>query len=175
MVKSVLILGGCRSGKSSFALERCNQISGPKIFIATSQPFDEEMHDRVKAHQQERGKEWQTIEEPVNIHEKINKFSRTTNAILVDCLTLWIFNLIEKKYDTDQLLAIIGKLEDSIETSQSPIFFVSNEVGSGIVPENKLARIFRDNAGLVNQKIAKKVEVVYYTVAGIPMKIKPAP
>lgn len=171
---SFLVIGGCRSGKSSYALERCNQISGRKIYIATTVVQDEEMHQRVAAHQQERGKGWQTIEEPLQVHQHIETRSKTAAVILVDCLTLWVSNMLMETYEQDRVLTMVEHLTQAVQHSQCPVFLVSNEVGTGIVPENKLARRFRDNAGLVNQKVAAAVDEVYYTVAGIPMRIKPS-
>ena len=175
MKKSVtFVIGGCRSGKSSFALNQANQIADKKkYFIATSVPTDSEMEKRVIKHQQERGKDWQTIEEPVEIHGIINQYSSRAGVILVDCLTLWASNLLFQSKDTDQFDTAISDLENALEKSLCPIFLVSNEVGMGIVPENDLARKFRDFAGLVNQRIASVSDRVVMTVAGIDVQIKP--
>jgi len=168
------VVGGCRSGKSSFALDQANQIAGKKkYFVATSVPTDSEMEKRVVKHQQERGNDWQTIEEPVEIHEIINQYSSTAGVILVDCLTLWASNLLFQSEDPEQIDAAINNLENALEKSQCPVFLVSNEVGMGIVPENDLARKFRDLAGLVNQRIASVSDKVIMTVAGIDVQIKP--
>lgn len=173
------MIGGCRSGKSSFALNQANRIQADsvkgkdKYFIATSVPADSEMENRVEKHQKERGEGWQTIEEPIRIHEKIKQYSPKASVILVDCLTLWVSNLLFHSYDPAQIDAAIQHLESSLEQSECPVFLVSNEVGCGIVPENKLARVFRDIAGLVNQRIAKLSDTVVMTVAGIDVQIKP--
>ncbi|MCP4673001.1 MAG: bifunctional adenosylcobinamide kinase/adenosylcobinamide-phosphate guanylyltransferase [Desulfobacula sp.] len=173
------IIGGCRSGKSSFALDQANlELSSKdkgkmKIFIATSVPRDSEMEKRVKKHQHERGNEWHTIEEPVKIHGIINEYSKNASVILVDCLTLWVSNLLLNSCDDAQLDKAVKKLEDSLESCRCPVFLVSNEVGTGIVPENKLARQFRDYAGFVNQRMAKKADRVVMTIAGIDVQIKP--
>lgn len=168
------VIGGCRSGKSSFALDQANRISGKKkYFVATSVPTDSEMEKRVVKHQQERGNDWQTIEEPVEIHAIINQYSSTAGVILVDCLTLWASNLLFQSEDSDQIDTAIHNLENALEKSQCPVFLVSNEVGMGIVPENDLARKFRDIAGLVNQRIASVSDRVVMTVAGIDVQIKP--
>lgn len=170
------VIGGCRSGKSSFALEQANGTKGKyKYFIATSVPMDSEMEKRVETHQQERGEDWVTIEEPVRIHEKIHEFSPKASVILVDCLTLWTSNLMALSYDAIQINGAIQDLENALENSECPIFLVSNEVGMGIVPENRLARQFRDIAGLVNQRMAKIADRVVMTVAGIDVQIKPRP
>ena len=168
------MIGGCRSGKSTYALDQANLINGKqKIFVATSVPTDSEMEKRVKKHQQERGPDWQTIEEPLNIQDIINRYSTRADVILVDCLTLWASNVLFQSEDPDRVEPAIGGLVDALKKSQCPIFLVSNEVGMGIVPENTLARQFRDLAGLVNQRIAKVSDRVVMTVAGIEVQIKP--
>lgn len=168
------VIGGCRSGKSDYALDQANQISGQKkYFIATSVPTDAEMEKRVQKHQRDRGSDWFTVEEPVNIHEKIETCGKDGSVILVDCLTLWVSNLMVREYDQAQIEKAIARLENSLEKSPCPVFLVSNEVGLGIVPENRLARLFRDYAGLVNQRIAETAGRVVMTVAGIDVQIKP--
>jgi len=173
------VIGGCRSGKSSFALYQANKIETgsvekkKKYFIATSVPTDLEMEKRVEKHQNERGEDWHTIEEPVKIHEKINQYSRKASVILVDCLTLWGSNLLFHSYDPVQIEKAINNLENSLEQCECSVFLVSNEVGCGIVPENRLAREFRDLAGLVNQRIAEIADNVVMIVAGIDVQIKP--
>ncbi len=179
-----LVIGGCRSGKSRFALDAADQIignqvkadpagGGRKIFLATSVPMDPEMDKRVAAHQAERGEDWQTIEEPVMIHEIIERASKTADVILVDCLTLWISNLLFAEYDEPRIMEATTLLAAALEKSCCPVFLVSNEVGYGIVPDNSLARQFRDTAGLVNQEIAAMADQVILTVAGIDVPIKP--
>ena len=168
------MIGGCRSGKSSFALDQANRVKEKnKYYIATSVPTDSEMEKRVEKHQKERGEDWHTIEEPVRIHEKINQYSQKAGVILVDCLTLWVSNLLFHSYDQAQIDEAIKHLENSLEQCECPVFLVSNEVGCGIVPENNLARQFRDLAGLVNQRVAKIADKVVLTVAGIDVQIKP--
>jgi len=172
----IFVVGGCRSGKSSFALNQANRVKEKnKYFIATSVPTDSEMKKRVDKHQRERGEDWITIEEPVMIHEKINQYSQKAGVILVDCLTLWVSNLLFHSYDQTQVDEAIKDLENSLEQCECPVFLVSNEVGWGIVPENKLARQFRDLAGFVNQRIAKAADTVVMMVAGIDVQIKPRP
>lgn len=174
--KITFVIGGCKSGKSSFALEQANRSEAEKkYFIATSMPADSEMEQRVQKHQKERGKEWITIEEPVRIHEKINEYSDINCVILVDCLTLWVSNLLFYFQDQAQIEKALADLEKSLERCNCPLFLVSNEVGTGVVPENMLARQFRDCAGLVNQRIAKIAGRVVTTIAGIDVQIKPKP
>jgi len=174
-----LVIGGCRSGKSSHALLLANQIAGDetpvsrKIFIATSVPTDSEMDARVVKHKKERGDGWHTAEVPLDIPAAIAEFSGEADLILVDCLTLWVSNMMFHEFDDDGILRMVEALQHTLENASSPVFLVSNEVGMGIVPDNGLARRFRDMAGMVNQKIAQSADRVIYMVAGIPMKIKP--
>ncbi len=169
------VIGGCRSGKSDYALTKANLINGNnKYFIATSVPTDSEMKNRVKKHQNERGKEWYTIEEPISIHKAIEDLSKKADVILIDCLTLWVSNLLFDSYDLDGITEGVNKLEYALSNCDCPVYIVSNEVGMGIVPENKLARQFRDYAGFVNQKVAAFSNQVVMTVAGIDVQIKPA-
>lgn len=172
--RSTLVMGGCRSGKSRYALDAANQTAKDnKIYLATSVPSDPEMDDRVARHQAERGADWQTIEEPVDIHTSIAGAGPDTRVILVDCLTLWTSNLLFQGRDEAGVMESVDRLEEALADCPCPVFLVSNEVGYGIVPENSLARQFRDMAGLVNQRVATAVDRVILTVAGIDVQIKP--
>ena len=171
--KTTLVIGGCRSGKSRYALDMANRISGSrKLFIATSVPTDSEMEERVRTHQKDRGEDWITAEIPVDIPQKIKDASKSSDVILVDCLTLWVSNLLFNDFTHDAVIDITDKLENALNQSSCPVILVSNEVGSGIVPENRLARLFRDTAGFVNQKAAAAADNVFLMAAGIPVKIK---
>jgi adenosylcobinamide kinase/adenosylcobinamide-phosphate guanylyltransferase len=170
--ETIFVIGGCRSGKSSHALHLAEQIPGQKIFIATCTPQDKEMEQRVLRHRQKRSSAWKTLEVPLLIPETINKHSLKRNVILIDCLTLWINNLIMDDEDPTKIDTQIRNLIRSIEKVECPVILVSNEVGTGIVPENRLARLFRDITGLANQKVAACVDRVIWMVAGIPVKIK---
>jgi len=170
------VLGGCRSGKSAYALKQADKTEAlPKYFIATSVPEDREMHARVAKHRAERGSDWQTIEEPVNLGRTIRENSSKASVILVDCLTLWVSNLLHACRAQDDIEQAIQDLETALEKAGCPVFLVSNEVGWGIVPENSLARRFRDLAGSVNQRIAAVADKVVLTVAGMDVQIKPKP
>lgn len=177
--QTTLVIGGCRSGKSSFALDRANQAGSEcetkkdKYFIATSVPTDPEMEDRVVKHQNERGPDWHTIEEPVDLGSTIRKLALKENVILVDCLTLWVSNLLYQLEDDARIEQTIQDLEQALLTCSCPVFLVANEVGTGIVPENSLARRFRDLAGSVNQRMARAAGRVVMVVAGIDVQIKP--
>lgn len=170
MKKTRLIIGGCRSGKSRHALELAEKISDiHRIFIATCVPYDEEMKDRVRRHQQERGSSWLTVDAPVELADTILTCSQNAHVVLADCLTLWMSNLLMESEQTDRR---VEELITAISRTQCPVILVSNEVGGGIVPENALARQFRDTVGFANQKVAACVDEVIWMVAGIPVKIK---
>ncbi|MBF0224814.1 MAG: bifunctional adenosylcobinamide kinase/adenosylcobinamide-phosphate guanylyltransferase [Desulfobacterales bacterium] len=167
------IFGGCRSGKSSYALKTAEQISGnKKVFIATCVPLDDEMKNRVFMHQKQRGANWITIDAPLLLAETVADVCLSADVILIDCIGLWITNLLlSNEFEGN----IFNKVENFIEVLKKiniPILIVSNEVGCGIVPENKLAREFRDILGFANQKIAECSDKVVLMAAGIPMVIK---
>ena len=172
MKETILVIGGCRSGKSSHALNLANQIPGHKIFIATCKPHDKEMEERVLLHKKQRSLTWTTLEVPVHLPEEISKNSQKENVILVDCLTLWISNLMLENNNQENMDGPIRKLVRSLEEAPCPIILVSNEVGTGIVPENRLARRFRDIAGFTNQNVAACANKVIWMVAGIPVGVK---
>ncbi len=140
-----------------------------RVFVATCVPHDDEMKDRVIRHQRERGKGWTAVEAPVNLPEAILEHSKRARVILADCLTLWISNLYMESMDVE---ARVDALTDAIRRVECPVVVVSNEVGTGIVPENALARRYRDSVGFANQKTASCVDEVIWMVAGIPVKIK---
>lgn len=172
MKKIVLVIGGCRSGKSRYALELAKQVPGDKrIFIATCIPKDKEMEMRVAHHKKGRGKSWSTIEVPIRLPEAIIEYSRKSDLILIDCLTLWISNIVLDNNDLDIAEAAL-RLTRSLKKAQCQVIMVSNEVGTGIVPENRLARLFRDAAGIVNQNVAACSDTVIWMVAGIAVPVK---
>jgi len=171
--KTFFVLGGCRSGKSSYALRTAQEFGGSrKIFIATCIPHDDEMHQRVARHREERSRDWETVEAPLLLPEAIDDTSRRADTVLVDCLTLWTSNLLMESDDPAKIEAQIPRLTAAVKEADCPVVLVSNEVGQGIVPENKLARQFRDLVGYVNQAVAGCVDEVIWSVAGIPVKIK---
>jgi adenosylcobinamide kinase/adenosylcobinamide-phosphate guanylyltransferase len=169
------VLGGCKSGKSGHALALAESLAADRhIYVATCVPGDQEMHDRVRRHRQERGSRWETKEEPLQIARTIERLGLPQNVLLVDCLTLWITNLLLERDDVP-LNAIESAAEDLCRTlvhATGPVLLVSNEVGTGIVPQNRLSRLFRDAAGLANQKVAAVADRVIWMVAGIPVQIK---
>ena len=173
MKETILVVGGCRSGKSRRALELAEsyQFAG-KIFIATCIPHDEEMQMRVQRHQAERDKSWHTVEAPVQLPQALLEHGSDDNVVLVDCLTLWTSNLLMEIDQIDAIEGYIQELVVALNRTQCPVVLVSNEVGTGIVPENRLARLFRDANGLVNQRVAACADQVVWMVAGIPVPIK---
>ncbi len=172
-----LYTGGCRSGKSSLALEMARRTSENVCFIATCVPQDEEMHLRVKKHRQERPSGWQLIEEPVAVGDAISKVdSSAYPVILVDCLTLWVCNLMcqEKKPLSceKQMAADAEKLLHSAKPYDGDVIFVSTEVGMGIMPANAMSRNYADLAGRCNQVIAKGADKVIFVSCGIGINLK---
>ncbi len=168
--KSIFVVGGCRSGKSRHALEIAEKLADiHRVFIATCVPYDEEMKDRVRRHREDRGAAWITVDAPVELADAILKHSQTAQVILVDCLTLWMSNLL---MESENIESRVEQLTTAINRAQCPVIVVSNEVGTGIVPGNALARQYRDAVGLANQKVAACVDKVIWMVAGIPVPVK---
>ena len=168
MGKLIFISGGARSGKSSFALELA-QKSGKRVtFIATAAPIDSEMRERIKNHKNIRPKDWETIEVKDNLDKKINQAKN--RVILIDCLTIYVSHLMN--LSQKQILNQIRKIIKAIKKSDSKVIVVSNEVGCGIVPNNKLGRDYRDVLGKVNQMFSQVADEFYVMFAGIPTKIK---
>ena len=173
MNEVIFVIGGCRSGKSREALEMAEGMpGGHKTFIATCIPRDAEMKRRVAQHQKERSLNWRTVEVPVHLPQAIAEKSREANIVLVDCLTLWISNLMLELEDDRKILACLPELIRALNTADCPVVLVSNEVGTGIVPENRLSRRFRDLVGSTNQAVARQADRVVWMVAGIPVGIK---
>lgn len=164
----IYISGGARSGKSSFAQQMAEQLSPRPIYLATAQAFDDEMTDRIMNHQFQRDARWQTHEEPLHLVDALSRYSSGA-VILVDCLTLWLSNIMIAKKD---VVKEIDRLISCLHTPQATLIFVSNEVGMGIVPDNGLARCFRDAAGRLNQAVAAKSDAAYFLVSGLPLRLK---
>ncbi|WP_043063154.1 bifunctional adenosylcobinamide kinase/adenosylcobinamide-phosphate guanylyltransferase [Brucella anthropi] len=167
--KSVLVLGGARSGKSSYAEKMVESSGLQPLYLATGRAFDKEMENRIAIHRDRRGSEWQTVEEPLDLIGALTLNAATDRFVLVDCLTLWLTNLMMAERDiateTASLVAMLPNLA-------GPVVFVSNEVGLGIVPENRMAREFRDHAGFLHQAVAAIADEVYFMAAGLPLRMK---
>lgn len=173
MNKIILILGGARSGKSSYAIELAKKCGKNVAFIATCQPLDEEMKERIKSHKSKRPVYWKTFEEPQNISMQLKKIGAKFDAIIIDCLTLFVSNLLLTKHSDAIIEDEVKKILEIIRTIKcKTIIIVSNEVGLGIVPKNKLARRFRDIAGRINQMVAQAANTVFFMLSGLPLKIK---
>ncbi|MCV2879786.1 bifunctional adenosylcobinamide kinase/adenosylcobinamide-phosphate guanylyltransferase [Sedimentimonas flavescens] len=167
MTRIILVTGGARSGKSRIAEERTLAFGRPASYIATAQAFDTEMEKRIATHQERRGVEWVTHAEPLDLVGALNLTEGQPR--LVDCLTLWLTNLMLGGHDWQ----LAGReLVSALPRQASPVVLVTNEIGAGIVPENKLARDFRDAAGLLNQWVAAVADEVTLAVAGLPLKVK---
>jgi adenosylcobinamide kinase/adenosylcobinamide-phosphate guanylyltransferase len=169
--KIIFVTGGARSGKSSFALADASGVPGKRAFIATALQSDDEMRSRIERHKRDRGDAYDTYEEPLKIGELLKDIEDRYEVIILDCLTLWLANLMLENADLDRATET---LVDSIVTLRRPgrIYVVSNEVGMGIVPADEMSRRYRDAAGFLNQRIAEVAHEVYMTVSGIPVKIK---
>lgn len=164
-----LVLGGARSGKSVYAEGLVCALPPPWIYLATSEPRDNEMAERVQLHQSRRGQDWITIEEPLDLAACLERSDIAERPMLIDCLTLWTSNLMHAERDVE---TACQTAVSALQKRPGPTVLVSNEVGLGIVPDNALARRFRDEAGRVNQRIAAMADKVIFVVAGLPMTVK---
>ena len=167
----ILVTGGVRSGKSQYAERRSLEMGGRPLYVATAEANDEEMAQRIMEHRKRRGTEWRTIEEPLELSEALLAERGKTDCALVDCLTLWMSNLLirhDDKYAREKVAELVEKLPQL----NFHLVFVTNEVGSGIVPDNPLARKFRDLAGWTNQRMAQAANEVILMVAGVPIIAK---
>jgi len=170
--KVIFVTGGCRSGKSQFALDYANRHFSGKTYLATCEVLDEEMARRVENHKMARGPEWKTIEESIRIVERVEEDQKTDGVILVDCITLWISCLLMKWDDDLRILNEVERLLSVLRKGAASLILVSNEVGMGIVPADGPTRRFRDLAGAANQKIAGAADTVIFMVSGIPIFLK---
>ena len=184
-MKSTIILcsGGARSGKSEFAEQLALSLKGRKAYVATGQAFDDEMKDRIKKHQLRRGKEWITFEIPLYLHKNWEQIKNVSDVILIDCLTMFTSNHvfahgdINTQEDANRIESIILEelrllLQEINNSNDKTVIFVTNEIGLGIVPENKLARYFRDITGRVNREVASAANKMYLTISGITIELK---
>lgn len=179
MGKLILVTGGARSGKSGFAEKLAASYQREVVYVATAQAFDQEMRERIKLHQASRPGIWETVEEPLEVQTRIVDYIGEERTILLDCITIWISNLLLRNWEgqadlSAEIMSRIDRLISVVQQGRATLICVSNEVGSGIVPENKLGRIYRDLAGKVNQKVAQAANEVYLVTAGYPLEIKAA-
>ena len=176
MSQTIFITGGARSGKSKFAEQLAANYGTPLGYLATAQSLDNEMGQRIQKHQHRRGDAWQTVEEPLQLSQTLAAIDGRFKVILLDCLTLWLSNLLLQEELSDgtegRIIEEVRQLVTTLSNMTTPVIIVSNEVGMGIVPENKLARIFRDIAGQANQIIAATADEAWLVASGIPLRLK---
>jgi adenosyl cobinamide kinase/adenosyl cobinamide phosphate guanylyltransferase len=161
------VIGGARSGKSRYAERLIAALPPPWTYVATAEALDAEMSERIGAHRARRGSQWRTIEAPRDLAAALT--ASATFPVLIDCLTLWLSNLMLAGADID---AETARLEQALDAAKAPVIVVANEVGSGIVPEHALGRKFRDLQGVLNQRIAARADRVVLVVAGLPLVLK---
>jgi adenosylcobinamide kinase / adenosylcobinamide-phosphate guanylyltransferase len=170
IARSLLVLGGARSGKSAYAQSLAEANGSERLYLATAAPGDEEMAARIARHQADRGQGWTTLEEPLDIAAALLTHAQPSRVVVVDCLTLWLSNLMLAGQDPGPA---ITALADAIGHLAGPVIFVTNEVGMGLVPDNKLGREFRDWQGRANREIGAACDAVIFVAAGLPLKLKP--
>lgn len=166
---SLFVLGGARSGKSRYAQHRAEALDLKRLYVATAQAFDDEMRARIARHRTDRDEHWETVEARIDLAGTIANRSAPDTVMLIDCLTLWTTNLILADHD---IRAATVALTNAIARASGPVILVANEVGLGIVPDNALARRFRDEAGLINQQVAASAAEVQFITAGLPLRLK---
>jgi len=173
MSKVILVTGGARSGKSRLAERLAEGFAPLRGYLATGEPGDAEMADRIARHRGRRGPEWQTVEEPLQVTEAIAANDGRFSVLLLDCVTLWLSNLLFRgEGGAAGALSRVEAFTRSFGSLKTPLIIVTNEVGSGIVPEHPLARSYRDLAGEANEMIAARADEVYVCISGLPLKLK---
>jgi adenosylcobinamide kinase/adenosylcobinamide-phosphate guanylyltransferase len=184
-LKSTLITGGVRSGKSHFAQDLALKAGGAVLFVATAEAGDEEMKQRIKEHRRARPATWETLETTIHVGRQISRHIGQARTVIIDCVTLLINNILQQysqHHDEEidealiekEVMAEISELVNCIDQSDARFIIVTNEVGLGLVPTNKLSRLYRDLLGKANQMLAQHADNVLLMVAGVPVKIKPA-
>jgi adenosylcobinamide kinase/adenosylcobinamide-phosphate guanylyltransferase len=166
------VVGGARSGKSSFAMTLAESCAPPRLYVATAQSLDSEMEERIRRHREERGDGWETLEEPMEVPGSVMRAGGGYRVVLIDCLTLWLTNLLMAGLDDPSVLSTVEGLISACRGSSAKVIAVSNEVGLGLVPENPLSRRFRDLSGTMNQKMAAAASEAWFVASGIPLKMK---
>jgi adenosylcobinamide kinase/adenosylcobinamide-phosphate guanylyltransferase len=177
MSRIIFITGGTRSGKSRFAEQMAINYGAPLCYLATAQSLDDEMGQRIRIHQQRRGDVWQTVEEPLHLTQILAANDGIFNVIMVDCLTLWLSNLLLLYEDLGEetesrIMDDVQRLAATLRGMTTAVIIVSNEVGMGIVPDHRLGRMFRDIAGQANQIVAASASEAWLVASGIPLKLK---
>jgi len=169
--KILLVTGGSRSGKTAHALERAMRFEN-RIYLATAEAFDSEMEDRIALHRQERGNDFQTLEEPLDLVGALNRIPPETDVVLIDCMTVWLGNLMHKNGVQKEPYAEVREFLQTLENPPCNIVIVTNELGSGIVPPDAMTRTYRDHAGWLNQDIGKIADEVLLVACGLPLTLK---
>ncbi|MFO0692417.1 MAG: bifunctional adenosylcobinamide kinase/adenosylcobinamide-phosphate guanylyltransferase [Polyangiales bacterium] len=170
----VLIGGGVRSGKSAFAVRRALALGERRAFVATAEAWDDEMARRIAAHREERAGLFETIEEPLELVSALGRAS-SHDVVVIDCLTLYVSNLLMKELDDAAIRERFDALVDALRRPSAHVILVTNEVGLGIVPENALARRFRDLAGTLHQRLARVSDELYLATMGVLLRLRPSP
>jgi adenosylcobinamide kinase/adenosylcobinamide-phosphate guanylyltransferase len=168
----LLVTGGCRSGKSRYAQEWAEGRASKRLFLATARVTDEEMAERIRRHQEVRGEGWITVEEPIGVAAAIREHGAAVQVILMDCVTIWLSNLLLEGLPDREILEQVGELQMTLARTICSVAMVTNEVGWGIVPDHPLGRRFRDLAGMVNQKLGHEADRVVLMAAGLPLILK---
>ena len=171
----VLVGGGVRSGKSTFALERARALGKRRVFVATAQAFDDEMRDRITRHQAERSDDdFRTVEEPIELAQALARIEQA-DVVVIDCLTLWLSNLLLRDLTVSQIVERVDEVVAVLARRAFHAIVVTNEVGMGVVPESALGRAFRDVSGLAHQRLARVADEIDVAILGTVLRIKPAP
>jgi adenosylcobinamide kinase/adenosylcobinamide-phosphate guanylyltransferase len=172
--KVILVGGGARSGKSRFALEYARKLGQRRLFVATAESLDAEMQGRIVRHREERGADFATVEEPLHLARLLTEL-RDVDVVVVDCLTLWLSNLLMQETSVDDIDGQVAEMVNALRKRQRHVVLVSNEVGLGIVPESALGRVFRDLAGRTHQRLAAEADEVYLAAMGLVLRLVPDP
>lgn len=172
--KIIVVGGGTRSGKSDFALAAARRLGKRRLFVATAQAGDEEMRWRIRRHQESRGSDFHTVEEPLGVADLLRGVSEH-DVIVLDCITLWLANLLLQGKEADEVLQCVEELADVLARRRVHAVVVTSEVGLGLVPETPLGRTFRDITGRAHQRLAALADEVYFGVLGVMLRLKPAP
>lgn len=167
----ILVGGGVRCGKSRFALELAQAMGTRRTFVATSEPFDDEMRERARRHREERTGRFETVEEPRRLCEVLE--ADTADVAVVDCVTLWLSNLLLRGDEPEAILGEVDRLVGVLQRRRSATILVTNEVGMGLVPESPLGRTFRDVSGGAHQRLAAAADEVYFGALGLLLRLKP--
>jgi adenosylcobinamide kinase/adenosylcobinamide-phosphate guanylyltransferase len=171
-MKSILITGGARSGKSHFAQKLAVEAGGKVLFIATAEAKDEAMRLRIEAHRESRPRDWKTLEAPLGISEIISQYAAEAEIVLIDCITMMVANILLQGHGEEPVLKEIEALTGQMDELKATLILITNEVGLGLVPDNELGRSYRDCLGRINQILAQHADEVYLMVAGIPIRLK---